>query len=103
MRPFFKLLVALATVTTLTATLLLTLFATRVGAVAGKARPEPQPIKLGDLVKDGPRDNLHVTLTWFTFGAPIEDKIADEWDGARGPIYTSRRTDGAPPAPFSPP
>jgi hypothetical protein len=100
MLPLLRILVGLATVVTLAATLLLTFLATRVGAVAGKARPEPQQIKLADLLKGGPGDNLHVTLTNFSFGAPIADPFADHWEGAWVPLYAGRRTDGAPPALF---
>src|SRR5262245_38072482 len=98
MRPLLKLLAAIATVFTLTATVALTLLAARIGAVAGKARPEPQAIKLADLVKNGPGDNLHVSLNDFSFGAPIADQFSDDWTGAWVPLYPGHRSDGTPPA-----
>src|SRR5436309_704210 len=98
MRPLLRLLAAAATVVTLSTTILLTLLAARIGAVAGKARPQPQAITLADLIKNGPGDNLHVALGDFSFGAPVANPFADRWEGAWVPLYAGRRTDGTPPA-----
>jgi hypothetical protein len=93
-----KFLAGIGTVVTLSSTLVLTVLAARVGSVAGKAQPQPQQITLAQLVENGPGDNLYVTLTDFSFGAPVVDQFADEWPGAWVPLYVGHRTNGTPPA-----
>src|SRR5262249_43546858 len=69
-------------------------------SVASSAKPEPHAMRLAELAKDGPGDNVHVELSSFTFGKPViqEDKNG-KWSAVWLPLYSGRPSKGqTPPA-----
>ena len=52
----------------------------QINIVAGKALPEPQSLRLAELVKEGAGENIHVALSDFTAGKPV---IIEEKDGVK--------------------
>src|SRR5437879_4271684 len=71
----------------------------QINIVAGKALPEPQSLRLAELVKEGAGENIHVALSDFTAGKPviIEEKDGG-WKAVWVPLYPGPRVrNGTPP------
>jgi hypothetical protein len=68
--------------------------ASQLDSVTESAKPEPQPMRLTDLVKNGPGDNAYVELTEFTFGKPVIVEKDAQWDAVWIPLLAPRRVRG---------
>lgn len=75
--------------------------ASQLDSITGAAKLEPQAMRLSELAKNGPGDNVHVELSDFNFGKPVIQEAKDgKWAAVWVPLYTGRPTKGQNPPAF---